>query len=277
MQAYHIKTENLRKEIISDNALCVHCNAYKFIWQKSSLQINSCPYEQTKKSFAELSTVLKDYNANIFDNLFRTWIYVHDVDNNYQSMVKARGVSFDCFGLNNNTHYVASTGIGGQGEDNKNLVHVVSLSILGLDAEQVEYLTVPEFMDQPCEYGVAFERGTRLIFGDRSHYHISGTASINNKGQVLFLDDVERQTIRAVNNIRALLKRYDADLDNLKLATVYLRNMTDAPLVESILESILPANLSYTMVCGSVCRSSWLVEIDAIAISSQHNKRFPDF
>ena len=46
-------------------------------------------------------------------NLIRTWIYVTNIDVNYQGVVEARNDIFDKEGLTADTHYIASTGIGG--------------------------------------------------------------------------------------------------------------------------------------------------------------------
>ncbi|MBP3394116.1 MAG: hypothetical protein J6M38_06340 [Lentisphaeria bacterium] len=47
-------------------------------------------------------------------------------------------------------------------------------------------------------YRGTFERGTRLVPGDRSLCFISGTASIDSKGQVVHPFDVTKQTERLV-------------------------------------------------------------------------------
>ena len=49
----------------------------------------------------------------IRDNLVRTWIYVADIDVNYDGVVRARNDVFRRYGLTADTHYIASTGIGG--------------------------------------------------------------------------------------------------------------------------------------------------------------------
>ncbi|MFN2115781.1 MAG: sugar phosphate nucleotidyltransferase, partial [Anaerolineae bacterium] len=51
------------------------------------------------------------------------------------------------------------------------------------------------------DYGVTFERGIRIRFGDRSHLHISGTASIDKCGEIVHPGDILKQTERTVANI----------------------------------------------------------------------------
>ena len=95
------------------------------------------------------------------------------------------------------------------------------LAVLGLDQEQVHYMAALDNLCPTHDYGVTFERGTRVTFGDRSHFYISGTASIDNKGDVLYEGDVIRQTERTIENISALLQSCDADFSDMKLIVVY--------------------------------------------------------
>ena len=55
----------------------------------------------------------------------------------------------------------------------------------GLKSEQIHYLYAPTHLNPTYEYGVSFERGTYVDYGDRRQVFISGTASINNKGEVV--------------------------------------------------------------------------------------------
>lgn len=278
LEAYHIKsTHLLQKERISENILCMHHNQYKSIWIKNRPEITTSTYEETRQLFNNLSMDLNRCNTTIKDALMRTWIYVRNIDDNYQGMVNARRDFFSWIGLNHQTHYAASTGIGGDSEDIKHHVSMDSLSISGLDPKQVRYLNAPEHMNEPHEYGVTFERGLRVTYGDRSHYYISGTASIDKDGQTIHVDDIKKQTRRTIMNMKALLQGYGADLNDMKVLTVYLRNVSDAPYVTEIIKETFPNELPYSIVCGAVCRPLWLVEIDGFAVSGLKNERFAPF
>ncbi len=62
----------------------------------------------------------------------------------------------------------------------------------GLKSEQIHYLYAPTHLNPTYEYGVSFERGTYVDYGDRRQVFISGTASINNKGEVVCPGDIEQ-------------------------------------------------------------------------------------
>ena len=55
-----------------------------------------------------------------------------------------------------------------------------------------------EILSPTVLYRGTFEQGTRLVPGDRSLCFISGTASIDSKGQVVHPFDVTKQTERLV-------------------------------------------------------------------------------
>ena len=123
---------------------------------------------------------------------------------------------------------------------------------------------------------MTFERGTRIIYGDRSHYSISGTASIDSEGRIVYPGDSVRQAERLVDNVEALLENHGGKLTDLKQATVYLRDPADTRAVETVLECRLAPWTARIMVKGAVCRPGWLVEMDAIAVNENGNTIFRD-
>ncbi len=50
------------------------------------------------------------------------------------------------------------------------------------DIEAMCQINAPSHLNPTYEYGVAFERATRVDYADRSHLFVSGTASIDNRG-----------------------------------------------------------------------------------------------
>lgn len=80
----------------------------------------------------------------------------------------------------------ALPGIGGRHADPKVTVQMDTYAVDGLKSEQIHYLYAPTHLNPTYEYGVSFERGTYVDYGDRRQVFISGTASINNKGEVVY-------------------------------------------------------------------------------------------
>ncbi len=241
----------------------------------------SCP--QQGDSYLQTKAILKDYiswlkkgNQSLAGNCLRTWIYVRDIDNNYRGMVKARNEVFAIEGLTPSTHFIASTGIEGQSASISALVTIDAYSIGGLETGQINYLEALENLNPTHEYGVAFERGTAIDYGDRRHIFISGTASIDCKGNILYLNDVGKQTERVLDNINALLHQAEADMGDVNSMIVYLRDRADTLFVENYLVENFP-NIPTILVLAPVCRSGWLIEIECTAIKAIVNPRFRNF
>lgn len=221
-------------------------------------------YLQTLTLFERYIQSLKGTDMSIRDNLVRTWIYVADIDVNYDGVVRARNDVFRRYGLTAATHYVASTGIGGYSETRHATVAIDFLSLPGVEPSQLKYLQAPDHLNPTHEYGVAFERGTRLTLPNREIYYISGTASIDKQGQVLYPGDVERQTARLLENIRALLADGGAQMSGIRYFVVYLRDFADRETVGRYLDSHHPG-IPYVLLHAKVCRPQWLVEMECIA------------
>ena len=232
-------------------------------------------YEQTAAEFAALDAELRSCGGSVPANAQRTWLYCRDVDNDYAGLVAARNDFFRSVGLRADTHFITSTGIGGEAADPARKVRMDTLLWFGLADGQVDYLSAPNHLSPTALYGVAFERGSRIAFGDRTHCYISGTASIDRDGKVMYPGNVRAQAGRMIENVSVLLESGGSSLADLRQATVYLRDGADAEIVRGeLLRNGVPEDLPLVMVTGRVCRPAWLVEMEAIAISPIGDDRF---
>lgn len=263
-----------QRKLSKAGMLEVDLSNYKVLWFQTPEMVSHDSAQETTFEFESLKRQLAVYPATVEANLVRTWLYCRDIDNNYAGLVRARNEFFAQNGLTPSTHFVASTGIEGQLKDSSRLVKMDSVSFLNLRSLQQIFLSAPEMLSPTSLYGVSFERGTRLVLGDRSCYFISGTASINRDGQVVHLFDVTKQTERLVDNVAALLASSDGALSDIKWATVYLRDLADADLVRQVLAKRLPAGLPLVIVRAPVCRPAWLVEMECVAVNHQGNTAF---
>ena len=75
-------------------------------------------------------------------------------------------------------------------------------AIAGVKKEQIHYLYAPSHLNRTSDYGVSFERGTYVDYADRRQVFISGTASINNKGEVMYPNCSQRQTAPSTKSVR---------------------------------------------------------------------------
>ena len=274
MWVYLIKGAETR--YLSSELYEVKHGAYRHLWNGSAHNLAANSEYQTRLLFNEYIMQLTQEGCTLANNCIRTWLFVNDVDLNYGGVVRARNQVFFTQGLTNNTHFIASTGIGGRQQDPNVLTQMDNYAIAGIKPEQIRYLYAPTHLNRTSDYGVSFERGTRVDYGDRSHVFISGTASINNKGEVVFPKDIIKQTQRMWDNVEALLNEAECTFEDVAQIIVYLRDSSDYAVVSKLFEERFP-DKPYIIVLASVCRPSWLIEMECIAIKKTNNDSFECF
>jgi enamine deaminase RidA (YjgF/YER057c/UK114 family) len=250
----------------------------KHIWTAnlvSNIEFDS--YKQTQQIFDNYDKILKENNSTLIDHSIRTWIYVRDIDNHYMGMVDARRELFEEEGLTAKTHYISSTGIEARIQNVNNLVSMDALTIPTIKQEQITFLEALEHLNPTHEYGVTFERGTKVDYSDRTHYYISGTASIDNKGDVVHIGDIKKQTHRTLENINALLNPHGAALNDMAYLIVYLRDFGTEKIVREIIKETIDNDIPMIIVQGAVCRPTWLIEMEGVAIKRNKNSELPSF
>lgn len=221
-------------------------------------------YEQTRMLFDKYLQLIAGTDMTMERNLVRTWIYVTHIDVNYQGVVEARNDVFDQQGLTAETHYIASTGIGGATSVRHASVAIDFLTVPGIREEDKKYLQALNHLNPTHEYGVAFERGTSLSLPQKKQYFISGTASIDKHGAVVYEGDIIRQTGRLLENIGALLKDGDAMMNDIQYFIIYLRDISDYHTIEQLMNQFYP-QIPHIIVEARVCRPGWLIEMECIA------------
>jgi enamine deaminase RidA (YjgF/YER057c/UK114 family) len=118
----------------------------------------------------------------------------------------------------------------------------------------------------------SFSRGMRIDIGNVVILFISGTASIDEKGETVHVGDFRAQMRRTLNNITGLLAAEGATWKDIVRTTCYLRDI-DRDYKEFNEERTafytqqgldpLPAS---TGIQAKLCRPELLVEIEAIAM-----------
>lgn len=221
-------------------------------------------YQQTTLIFEKYIRMIEGRGLDFATHLVRTWIYVSDIDVNYAGVVRARNDVFAQHGLMPDTHFIASTGIGGSTSVVGANVTIDFLSFPKATPDDIFFLKAPDHLNPTHEYGVAFERGTRVQNGDTQQFYISGTASIDSSGKVMHVGNVAKQTDRLLENIAALLANGGAKMDDIKYFIAYLRDAADYDVVNNIMNQRFP-NTPRVLVHAKVCRPAWLVEMECIA------------
>ena len=259
---------------VNESTVVSH-NGYKHIWTMGLTDTSAdTSYMQTWNTMLSYIKHLRMFDATLLNNCIRTWFYVRDVDTQYAGLVKSRRECFLEQGLTPTTHYISSTGIGGNPVNPKALIQLGSYALTGFEPEQQRYLYALSHLNKTIEYGVTFERGTLMQYGDRNHIYISGTASINNQGEVIHVGDIRRQTERMWENVSALLNEGGMEFSDIMQIIVYLRDSADYQLVKHMFDERFP-DTPFVITLAPVCRPTWLIEMECIAVKETKNQYRP--
>lgn len=117
----------------------------------------------------------------------------------------------------------------------------------------------------------SFVRGMRVELENCVMLFISGTASVNEKGESVHPGDIRAQTLRTFHNIAGLLEVEGADWHDIVRTTCYIADFRDYDGFNEVRNQFygrqgldpLPAS---TCIEARICRPELLVEIEAIAM-----------
>ena len=265
--------KGVQAQTFSNGLVEVKHGEYRHLWTAYNFNQASNSEEQTRILLNDYIAQLEEQGCRLADNCIRTWFFVQNVDVNYMGVVKARNEVFATQNLTKNTHFIASTGIAGRHANPKVFVQMDAYAVEGLNPEQVHYLYAPTHLNPTYEYGVSFERGTYIDYGDRRQVFISGTASINNKGEIVHPGDVCKQTERMWENVETLLKEAECSFEHVQHLLVYLRDISDYSVVSEMFEKRFPT-IPKVYLLAPVCRPGWLVEMECMAVKPLSDNHF---
>ena len=251
-------------------------SGYRHFWRAGARVESGDSEAQTRVLLDEYDASLAECGCSVAENCLRTWFFVQEVDVNYAGVVKGRKEMFDRVGLTEDTHYLASTGIAGRNAVRTSLVTMDAYAVSGLEEGQIRYLKGSTHLNPTHEYGVTFERGTAVEYGDRRHVLISGTASIDNRGAVVHEGDVAKQTLRMWENVEVLLAEAGCTYDDVMHMIVYLRDIADHALVKAMYDVRFPDHAK-VYVWAPVCRPGWLIEMECMAVRAVVNNGYENF
>lgn len=248
------------------NGLCEYRhNGYRHLWSGGLFNKAANSEYQTRLLLNKYILQLTEQQCTLAAHCVRTWFFVQNVDVNYAGVVKARKEVFVTQGLTEETHYITSTGIEGRHADPSVWVQMDAYTVGGVKPEQIQYLYGPTHLNPTYEYGVTFERGVTVSYGDRKQVFLSGTASIDNRGEIVHPGDILKQTERMMENIEVLLQEGGASSNDIVQALVYLRDTADYSLVDNYFRTHYPS-LPHLILLAPVCRPGWLIEMECMAV-----------
>lgn len=248
-----------------DGRYAVEAFGHTHIFEAGNSRPGIAPRTAIHDMLSETGRALEHRGGNLLKNCVRTWLFVRDIDLDYAEVVRGRNEAFDEQGLTTSTRFIASTGIQGRQADCKAAVIYDSYSVLGLAEGDMRQINALDHLNPTHEYGVAFERATGIDYADRRHLFVSGTASIDSKGRILWPGDIRLQTERMWENVGALLDAASFGWEDVGHFLVYLRDRSDYSVVNAMFEQRFP-DIPRIIVHAPVCRPGWLVEMECMAM-----------
>ena len=231
---------------------------------------------QTHAVFTDYTTRLDAHGLTLADHVIRTWLFQPNIDLDYPGMVTTRREFFAAHGLTADTHFIASTGIAGTHSLPTTRVFMDAYAIGGIRHDQIDFVAALDHLGPTYDYGVTFERATAVSYQDRKQIFISGTASIDPRGEIVHPGDVLLQLDRTLGNIASLLASAGATLADMLVFIVYLRDPSDHARILPVLRERL-GDAPMLVLDAPVCRPGWLIEIEGFATIPASNPEFPPY
>ena len=133
-------------------------------------------------------------------------------------------------------------------------------------------ITNHKALNEAYDYGSAFSRGMRIDLNGLTILLISGTASIDEQGQTVYVGDFRAQQRRTYDNISKLLASEGATWHDIVRTTCYLRDIErdyqafNEERTKFFREQGLDPLPASTGIQAILCRPDLLIEIEAIAM-----------
>jgi enamine deaminase RidA (YjgF/YER057c/UK114 family) len=197
-----------------------------------------------------------------FCDVVRTWIYLRDIDRDYDALNRARREFFRTSGI---ARRPASTGVQGIPFPD---AHDFSMAVYAVKSPRpldVTPMSTPT-LNEAWSYGADFSRGLRVADVNKVALHVSGTASIDEAGRTVHVGDFAAQVDRMLHNITTLLARQGATVEDLVSGVTYLKNPNDAPVLRSIFRDRGFDRFPCPLVEAPLCRPELLCEAEAVAM-----------
>ena len=218
-------------------------------------------YEQTLAMFEAAENLLQQAGME-FRDVMRTWIYFSEMERDYAGFNRARREFFETRGID---PIPASTGIGAGLVPAEHALCLGVYAVQGATPPVRTVMTTPTLNEAPV-YGSDFSRGMRIREANKVALHISGTASLDEGGRTVHLDDFDAQVDRMLVNVAALLEEQGAGFGDVVSAITYLKHPEDAQRLRQKFREAGYQGFPNVLVEAEVCRPDLLCETEALAV-----------
>ena len=229
--------------------------------------IDGCISAQCNRMFAETSRLLASEGLGYRD-VMRTWIYLARILDWYGEFNHVRSRHFATHGLLDGAAgpwLPASTGIQGQATVEECMMDVLASSAQESGSAQAWPIFSTRRQNAAHSYGSAFSRAMVFEAQGRKTVYISGTASINPRGETVFFGDPEAQVFQTLMSLASVLEQAGGNLKNIVSSTLYCKNTATFEAFQRVARMLQLPPFPRVVVLADVCRAELLFEMEAIA------------
>jgi enamine deaminase RidA (YjgF/YER057c/UK114 family) len=208
-------------------------------------------------------------------DIVRTWFYVNKIKQNYPEFNDARRRYFDKNEIKyteNAAELPSSTCIGAPIAEVKVIQadayymcrqHNPGIKVGRMFNQEQNEANGTTYLFQPT-----FARATEIVTPYYTEIQLSGTASINQHGESVYLNNSYQQILTTLKHVKGLLSQHSMGFEHLVQSTCFFKRKEYYQDYLSALDSLGIQNFSHTFVIGDVCRDELLFEIDGIAVKN---------
>jgi enamine deaminase RidA (YjgF/YER057c/UK114 family) len=119
------------------------------------------------------------------------------------------------------------------------------------------------------EYGSSFSRAVEMISPEQRRLLVSGTASIEESGKTVHIDEVEKQVSYTMEVVEAILVSRGMSFSDVTRGVVYFKQGPDTPAFENYCRQRGILDLPVLITNNMMCRDNLLFEIEVDAVSKR--------
>jgi enamine deaminase RidA (YjgF/YER057c/UK114 family) len=237
-----------------------HLYSEAIVGQDANGQIPADFRQQSDLMFQRANALLKKHKIP-FKDVLRTWCYLVDIDRDYAEFNLSRNEFFEHEDVR---RLPASTGICA-GLPQGALCGFDLYTLINPEGAGIEVMHTPT-LNEADEYGSAFSRGMKLVLPEKTVLFISGTASVDEAGATVHLNDIRKQIERMLLNIEKLLEPHGATFTDIAQGITYLKKRSYYETFLEVWQEWGPEDTPNSIVEAGVCRPDLLCEMEAIVI-----------
>jgi enamine deaminase RidA (YjgF/YER057c/UK114 family) len=225
-------------------------------------------HDHALSMFENANRVLEAHGLTYRD-VARTWIYLPKLLSWYGEFNAARRQAYQQFGLMDGQKPVwlpASTGIQGDCPFGREcMMDFLAISRLGEAELEAKILNSPR-QCEAFQYGSSFSRAVEIRDESVSRIYVSGTASINERGETVHIGNPEEQIRHTLRVVKELLSWRHHSLGDAAHCVAFVKSPDYAPAFRRIAEEegLDPRGVIET--AADICRDDLLFELEVMTI-----------